>query len=895
MPFPAPRPFSHRIRLAAAFVALLVVVIGGAFLSGPDRGGRSGGPRSNGTSSARPGAAPAAEVRTPRRGPEAPTDWYYMQRSYPSGTINEKARSMAVAQARALRGENAKAASLPWLSLGPVNIGGRVTDIVADPANPSIVYVGAASGGVWKSTDTGATWTPIFDGAGSPSIGALAMDPSDANTIYAGTGESNAGGGSVAYGGDGVWKTTDGGGSWTQLGLEGTASIGRIVVDPANPERVYVAATGNLYAKGPDRGVYRTTDGGGSWQNVLFVSDSTGCADLAIDPATPTRVYASMWERTRRPSIRRYGGPTSGIYRTTDGGDSWTLLSTGLPLPATRPGRIGIAVAPSSPSTVYAIYPDSTGYFAGFFRSVDSGTTWARQSDSALSGFYSSFGWWFGRIWVHPTNPAVIFAPGLPLMRSTNSGNGWSDVSASMHVDNHAMWISPLMPNVIWEGNDGGLYRSTNGGTAWTHIVNLPITQFYTNEVHPSQPNKVYGGTQDNGTIRTLGGVAAWTDVYGGDGHYVNVDPNNTNVIYAEYQYGVLVKSTNDGATFFSATSGISGRANWSTPVVIEPASAGKPQTTLYYGANRLFRSTNSAASWTAVSPDLSDGDPGANGVVYGTITTVAVAPSDSATIYVGTDDANVWVSTDAGSSWTKVDGALPERWVTRLAVDPTNDAIAYATLSGFREAEYLPHVFRTTDWGASWADISGNLPEAPVNDLIVDSATPSILYVATDVGVYETQDLGATWFALAAGMPLVVVNDLDYLGGVTPVLYAGTYGRSMYRLDAVSGTLVEGPRDGFGLGAGEGPSLSTAAPNPFRDATRIAFALPRAGRARLDILDVAGRRVATLVARDLPSGAHDAAWDGRDEHGRRVASGAYFARLESGEGVASRKILLAR
>src|SRR5262245_34461171 len=348
-----------------------------------------------------------------------------------------------------------------------------------------------------------------------------------------------------------------------------------------------------------------------------------------------------MRERMRLPNTRVYGGVTSGVYRSTDGGDSWTLLTSALPAPATKPGRIGLAVAPTLPSTVYAIYADLVGNFAGFFRSTDSGTTWTRQSDGALNGFYSSYGWWFGKIWVDPTNANRVFAAGLPFMRTTNGGNAWTDVSGSMHVDHHALWICPLAPSLLWEGNDGGAYSSTNGGTIWTHVTTLAITQFYTNDVHPAQPSKVYGGAQDNGTVRTLGGISSWTDVYGGDGFYVNVDPNNTSVIYAESQYGALGKSTNDGASFVGATSGISGRANWSTPVAIDPASLGKPQTTLYYGANRLFRSVNSAASWVAVSPDLSDGDPGSNGVVYGTITTIAVAPSDSATIYVGTDDAN--------------------------------------------------------------------------------------------------------------------------------------------------------------------------------------------------------------------------------------------------------------
>ncbi len=853
--------------------------------------------------------------------PDAPTDFFYMQRVGPSGTINVAAQRAAFAQARALRetasargtasgsaaSESAagKANAAPWIALGPTNIGGRITDIIADPANPDIAYVAAASGGVWKTTDAGASWAALFDDAGSLSIGALAMDPTDPAIVYAGTGEANPGGGSVAYGGDGVWKTTDGGATWSQSGLDATNAIGRIVIDPANPARVFVAACGTLFAPNADRGVYRSTDAGASWTHVLFVSDSTAAVDVAIDPATPSRIYAAMWERMRRPGSRRYGGTTSGLYQSTDGGDTWALLTNGLPAASTKPGRIGVAIAPASPATVYAVYADSTGFFAGFYRSTNSGASWTRQPDGILTGssFYSSYGWWFGRLYVDPVDANKVFACGVDFFRTTNGGATWSNITSVLHADQHAMWIQPSNPSLVWQGNDGGVYRSTTGGSPWVFSTGLPITQFYTNEVHPIEPARVYGGSQDNGSVRTPSGLPnGWSMLLGGDGHYIIVDPNDTDVIYAEYQYGAFFRSTDGGGTFSGATAGIPGsdRKNWSTPVVVDPASAGKPATTLYYGTHRLFRSTNSAASWSAVSGDLSDGIPGTNGVVYATITTIAVAPTDSATIYVGTDDANVWVSTNAGGAWTKVDGALPERWVTRVAVDPVNDAVAYATLSGFREAESLPHVFRTSDWGATWADISGNLPEAPVNDLVIESTNPSVLYVATDVGVFVTQDQGASWAPLGSGLPIAVVTDLKSIGGAAPALYAATYGRSMFRCDVSAGTRVAGPA-GEGAGGPSGaaaasrPLLESSAPNPMRDATRIAFSLPRDAGVRLDVMNLAGERVRTIVATSLPAGRHEAIWDGRDARGRQVASGTYVARLDAAGEVVTRKLIVAR
>lgn len=855
--------------------------------------------------------APSAEPRereaaAGQGGPDAPTDWFYMQRAFPSGVIDREARPRALRQARALRdagpeGGAEKAAAEAWDFLGPVNIGGRITDVVADPADPTRVFVGAASGGVFRSTDNGATWTDVWAGAGSLSIGALAMDPTNPDLLWAGTGEANPGGGSIAYGGDGVWKSTDGGAIWISCGLALTNSIGRIAVDPLTPSRVFVAATGDLYAKDTDRGLYRTTDSGASWEQVLFVSDSTGCVDVAIDPANPNRVLAATWERMRRPGTRFYGGVTSGIWLSTDGGTAWTQITSGLPTAASKPGRIGIAIAPSSPSTCYAVYADSTGLFAGFYRSTDSGVTWARRTDSQLAsgGFYSTFGWWFGRLWVHPTLPGTVWADGVGLYRTTNGGNAWSAVSGSLHADQHAQWIQPSNPSVMWKGNDGGAYRTTNAGTSWTHVATLPITQFYTCEAHTAEPWKAYGGAQDNGTWRSIAANSDdWGELpIGGDGQYVVVDPNATSVIYGEYQYGEFFKSVNGGASFSSAVSGISvgDRKNWSTPVVVDPASVGKPQTTLYYGANRLYRSTNSATSWSAVSGNLSDGFPGANGVTYGTITTVSVSPLDSATIWVGTDDANVWVSTNAGGSWTQVDGALPERWVTRVAADPSDAASALVTFSGYRDADPLAHVFETTDRGATWSDVSGDLPDAPVNDLVIDPGNPSALYAATDVGVFFSLDRGAQWFALGTALPEgVVVTDLEHVAGTPPRLLAATYGRSMYSLPLPGATDVAGADPGLGAGSRDGLALAPNVPNPWRDQTRIRFALPRSGPVQLEIINPAGERVRTLLDGSREAGDHEVVWDGRDAAGRRAAAGAYLYRLTSGGQTVSRKMILA-
>ncbi|MGH2571350.1 MAG: WD40/YVTN/BNR-like repeat-containing protein, partial [bacterium] len=610
--------------------------------------------------------------------------------------IRQAARLAAWRQADAMRSAAERSAEA-WDPVGPRNVGGRIADVACHPVNPSIVYAGAAEGGVFKTTDGGSTWFPTFDDESSLSIGSIAIDPNAPETIWVGTGEPNGGGGSVTYGGTGVFKSTNGGATWTNMGLPASRHIGRVVVDPSASDRVFVAVLGAMWSTNPERGVYRTTNGGASWQQVHALNDSTGAIDLAIDPSNPDRVYAAMWERTRAPDNLNYGGNGSGIWRSTDGGDTWSELTIGLPA-GPSVGRIGLSLAASSPSTLYAIYADaSPGSFMGVYKTTNGGDTWTQTNDGALSGVYATYGWWFGNIRVDPANANRVFVLGFTYFRSTNGGGSWSDVGSSMHVDHHGQAFAP--GGVIWEGNDGGMYKSTNGGSAWTKLPDLPLTQFYTVEVDHQFPVRRYGGTQDNGTNRTLtGGDDDWQNILGGDGFHCQVDPVNNAYVYAEWQYGELHRSTNGGSSFGSIGSGLSGRTNWSMPVVLDPSNPA----TIFAGTQWVYRSANRGTSWAAISPDLTDGPSGGNNT-YATITTLAVAPTDPNVVWAGTDDANVWVTTNGGGNWTKVDGTLPERWVTRVAVDPTDATVSYVTISGFRWDEPLPHVFRSTDFGASW------------------------------------------------------------------------------------------------------------------------------------------------------------------------------------------------
>jgi len=829
-----------------------------------------------------------------------PSDWFFMQRAFPLGEIPLEKYYEAIEQSKRIKDLSKTIQVNSWILRGPTNIGGRISDVEMSPTNFNTIYAGVASGGVFKSVDGGTTWLPIFDETSALSIGDIVIDPTNPNIIYVGTGEVNGGGGSVTYGGNGVYKSTDGGLTWNHLGLGATEYISRIVVDPLNPQNVFLGAMGKLFGKNSERGLYRTTDGGTTWENKLLISDSTGCIDVAINPTNPNIIYAAMWERIRRPDRRSYGGPTCGLYRSTDGGETWTELTSGLPNNSPNVGRIGISISASSPNIIYAIYADNIGYFDGVYVSINGGDNWTRTNDGSLSNLFASYGWWFGNIRVDPVNPNNVFVLGLSVYKTTNAGNSWSYSSGSMHVDQHGLYVHPQNNSFVVAGNDGGIYKSTNGGSSWTKFSIMPITQFYTCEVDYQIPQRLYGGTQDNGTNRTLTGkLNDWNTIYGGDGFYVLIDYTDNNYVYAESQYGGFGRSTNGGSSFTYGLSGVSGsdRFNWSTPFIIDPENPVK----LYLGSHRVYKSTNRASQWTAISPDLTNGPPSGN-QVYGTITTIAAAASDSNVVYVGTDDGNVWVTRDGGLNWTHISSSLPVRWITRVAVDPYNAMIAYVTLSGYRYDDYLPHVFRTTNAGTSWQDISStlpteqaSLPDTPVNDIIIDPNIAGRLYVGTDVGVFYTDSLGVNWNYLGTELPNSPVTDL-VLHNPTRTLIAATYGRSMYSIDLTLITEAENEKSPV-----EDFILYQNYPNPFNPATTINYQIPELSFVTLKVYDVLGSEIATLVDEEKPIGIYEVEFDAQSATGG-LSSGIYFYRLQvypanggAGSFIETKKMVLLR
>jgi hypothetical protein len=581
-----------------------------------------------------------------------------------------------------------------------------------------------------------------------------------------------------------------------------------------------------------------------------------------------------MWERQRREDYIKYGGPMTALYVSTNAGSNWSVVNGGFPSGAADLGRISLDICISNPQVIYALTAYANGNSRGLYKSIDGGTNWLLINGSvAGSSNYA----WFNRICkVSPTDANNIYCGGLNMERSVNGGTGFSGVNAS-HVDQHSVSYAPSNSNFIVIGNDGGIDYSTNNGVSWSASNSLPITQFYAGEIDNTNPNTILGGAQDNGTNRTTGAINNWSGIYGGDGFYCLVDYNNPLRVYASSQTGGLGRSTNGGTSFVGATSGLDlTYTNWMTPYVMDKNNP----LTLYCGTYKIHKTTNGMQNWIVISPDL------ANGHVQnlGTITTVDVAKNDPNVIYCGTDDANVWVTTNGGTNWTKVNAGLPYRWVTRVTIHPLNSAICYVTLSGYKVDSTGAHVYKTTNFGASWQSVSGNLPDAPANDILIDPAFLSTLYLATDVGVMISTNDGASWSVYSQGIPSnVPCHDLTIHNG-TRKLVVWTHGRSVYaeNLPPVGIINYNEIPDGF--------SLSQNYPNPFNPKTKIKYSIAEDGYVKLMIYDIAGRIAVDLMNKHQNKGIYEMEFDAAN-----LSSGVYFYRIQSGKFSDTKRMVLVK
>ncbi|HVM19610.1 MAG TPA: hypothetical protein VM307_06595 [Egibacteraceae bacterium] len=737
----------------------------------------------------------------------APGNWFDSQRAIGQ---DRAAYARAVRQSAKIARRTARVApdvaQAQWSLLGPTNIGGRANDVVVDPKAADTVYIAAASGGVWKSTDAGETFTPSWPDDITQAVGALEIAPD--GTLYAGTGEANPGGGSIVYGGTGMYRSTDGAKTWEHVGLDTAGAFGRIAVDPTNPQRVFAAASGNLFVPGGERGLYRSDDGGDTWERVLAgVNDTTGAVDVSIDPRNPDNVLVGMWDHFRDPDRRVYAGPGSGVWRSTDGGDTWTRAAEiTMPDPA-ETGRIGVAFSPADPDRAYALIANKLdGTHGAWFRSDDGGATWDKLPDNAtLKANGSSYGWWFARVFPDPDEVDRVFVAGLELMASTDGGRTFlqmGNVTAGVvtgahqvivHADQHGMAWDPKVPGRVYLANDGGVYRSDADGNigTWKGALVQGFTQHYSVDVFEGDPAYVVTGLQDNMCQRTVapddGAVTktAWTK-YGlcGDGLQTLIHPENPAITYSCSQYGNCGREY-AGAPLTGGWRKPPGqRYGWFTPLEFDPTN---PEV-MYFGSNVVSRSTNGGQAWTQISGDLADPegdlvqlDPNPGYRLRGVITAIGVSAGDPQRLYAGTDNGRLWMTRDQGATWSEISDApgLPGMWITRITVDPADPDVAYVAYSSYRDGSDAAHLVVTHDAGESFTDLSAGLPQAPVNDVVL---TGDGLAAATDVGVFTSTDGGQTWLRLGGNLPTVPVLDLRYHAG-TDTLTAATFGHGIQRI----------------------------------------------------------------------------------------------------------------
>ena len=691
-------------------------------------------------------------------------------------------------------------------ALGPAVMSGRVAAVDAVPTNPLTVYVGAASGGVWKSDDGAVTFKPIFDDH-PQSIGAVKVDPSNPEVVWVGTGESWTR--NTVSVGFGVYKSTDGGESWANVGLTDSERIGAIRVDPSNGDVVYVCATGHLWNANEERGVFKTTDGGESWEKVLYVDADTGCADLDLDPQDPQVVYAAMWQFRRYPDFFTSGGPGSGLYKSTDGGATWKELEKGLP--EGELGRIAVAVAPSRPSVVYATVEAAD---SALYRSEDLGETWKKVNagrNITMRPFY------FSELVVDPVDFRRVYKPGFLLTVSTDGGDSFSSPIASgfsvgsVHVDHHALWINPENPHEILLGTDGGLYVSQDRANNWRHVATLPISQFYHVAHDDAWPYNLYGGLQDNnswmGPSRGSGGVRNkdWHVIGTGDGFWSFPDPEDPNILYTEYQGGQLTRIDNrlgevKAIKPYAEEGQPELRFNWNAPIHLSP----NDPKTIYYGSQYVHRSRDRGDSWETISPDLTTNDPQrqrqkqSGGLTIDnstaenntTIYSISESPVNAKVIWAGTDDGQLHVTRDGGGTWTNVVANVPDlpplTWVSSVQASPHDEAAAFVTFDGHRTGDMTTYVYRTGDFGATWTSLASDEIEGYTWVIKQDPVNPELLYLGTELGLYVTLDGGRQWARFKENLPKVAVHDIV----VHPTehdLILATHGRGVYVIDDVT------------------------------------------------------------------------------------------------------------
>ena len=857
--------------------------------------------------------------------------------------------------------ESSLVKNLPFKNIGPTVMSGRVVDLAVNPDNPTEFYVGYASGGVWHTKNNGTSFEPILDNSPTQNVGSLAVDWKT-GTIWVGTGEINAS--RSSYAGIGLLKSTDNGKTWENMGLTDSHHIAKILINPQDPNEVVVGVTGHLYSKNDERGVYKSTDGGKTWNRTLFVDNESGIIEMDVDRNNFDLMYASSWQKDRKAWNFTGNGKGSGIYKSTDGGDSWTLVSTegsGFPT-GDGVGRIGLAVVDAN--TVYAIHDsqfrregngksggvgnglskddfksmsnsallalddkrldtylrtngfqqeytsksvkqmvrggsvkpadlakyledantllfDTPVIGAEVYKSTDGGKSWSKTHDGYLDSVYFSYGYYFGKVHVDPSDANAIYIYGVPILASKDGGKTFNYIGGdNVHADHHALWINPDMPGHLINGNDGGVNISYDDGAHWIKANSPSVGQFYSINVDHEEPYNVYGGLQDNGVwvgSHTYQAGDGWhqsgkypyESIMGGDGMQVQIDNRNSDIVYTGFQFGNYFRLNRETGeqTRIQPKHKLGEspyRFNWQTPILLSPHN----QDILYLGGNKLMRSMNQGDDWQAISPDLTKGGKPGN-VSYGTLTTISESPSAFGTIYVGTDDGQVQLTRDGGGSWNLISSSFkPDLWVSRVIASSHSASRVYVTLNGYRWDDFAPYVYMSDNYGATWKDISANLPASPVNVIREDPHNENVLYLGTDNGAYVSLDMGASWQPFHNGLPNVAYHDMVVQPKANH-LVLGTHGRSMYIADM---SLIQQMNAGQMNQVVVGDIASARASrrwgtswasflDAFEPSVDVQYYVPAAGKATVTISTESGTEVNRLEV-DADKGFNQMAYD---------------------------------
>jgi photosystem II stability/assembly factor-like uncharacterized protein len=697
--------------------------------------------------------------------------------------------------------------SLEFREIGPAIMGGRIDDFAVVESNPSVVYVGVAAGGVWKTTNNGTTWEPIFDKEGVPTVGDLAIAPSDPSIVWVGSGEPNNR--QSSSWGDGIYKSTDAGKTWKNMGLADTHHIGRVVIHPKNPDIVYAAALGHLWGPNPERGVYKTTDGGKTWSQVLKISADTGVSDIAMDPESPDTLYAAAYQRRRTPFGYNGGGSESAIYKTTDGGATWKKLTKGLPYEnGGETGRIGLDIYRKDPNIVYALVQHEKG---GIYRSEDKGETWKKMSDTNPRPSY------YSQVRIDPNNDLRIWVLGAAMYFSEDGGKTFTTRRVQkIHGDFHALWIDPSNSNHIITGSDGGIHWSYDNGKTWDFLNTIAIGQFYEIGLDNERPYNICGGLQDNGSwcgpsqtySRDGIGNEDWTLIHGGDGFYAQIDNVDANVVYTESQDGFLARRNMRTAQERSIKPEVKYgephyRFQWNSPIAISAFD----HKTVYYAGNYFFKSTDQGDTWTRLGNDLTSAADRNKLQIFGktpdkktlsrhdgveefpTITTISESPLSANILWAGTDDGNLQVTRDGGKTWKNVAANVPGvpkgTYVSRVVASKYGEGSAYASFDGHRTDDYSIYIFATSDFGETWKPVHNGIPisAGTVHVIREHHRNPNLLFAGTEFGLWISWDRGANWTSFKNNFPTVPVDDIELQARENDLVLA-THGRSIWIFD---------------------------------------------------------------------------------------------------------------